>query len=241
LKSGLAVGAYDSEIIANVGGGATAVNATCSGNVTAAPTPVLAINPAMLSGFTYIVGNGPSLIQSYNISGSDLTGYPSNITVTAPIDYELSLNSGSGFVSVLNVAYTSATLISTPIYVRLKSGLAVGAYDSEVIANVGGGATTVNVTCSGNVTSDVSISETQENSLLNVFPNPFNDMLIIHLSGINQECIFTLVDITGKSVIKTQLINTDTYQLNTASLAPGVYFLKVRSNGTNEVIKVVKR
>jgi len=241
LKSGLAVGSYNSEIIANVGGGATTVNVTCSGNVTAATIPVLEINPATLSGFTYVIGNGPSLIQSYNISGSDLTGYPSNINVTAPIDYEVSLNSGSGFVSVLNVAYTSATLISTPIYVRLKSGLAVGTYDSEVIANVGGGATAVNVTCNGSVTSDVSISESQENSLFNVSPNPFNDLLNIHLSGGNQECTLTLVDITGKSVIKTQIMNSDTYQLNTANIAPGVYVLRIIGNGISQTIKVVKR
>ncbi|MFH0864676.1 MAG: T9SS type A sorting domain-containing protein [Bacteroidota bacterium] len=163
LRAGLAVGSYNSEIITNAGGGATTEEVTCSGSVTAAPSPLLSTNQTALTGFTYIIGSGPSAEQSYNLSGSSLTGYPSNITVTAPTDYEISLSSGSGFTSSVNVPYSSATLASTLIYVRLKAGLSIASYNSELIANAGGGATTVNVSCSGSVT-DVplpSLSVTQ--------------------------------------------------------------------------------
>ncbi|PKP03131.1 MAG: hypothetical protein CVU14_02315, partial [Bacteroidetes bacterium HGW-Bacteroidetes-9] len=40
-------------------------------------------------------------------------------------------------------------LSPTPIYVRLKAGLAAGHYNGEMISNAGGGATTANVTCNG--------------------------------------------------------------------------------------------
>jgi predicted membrane protein len=152
LKSGLAVNTYNSEIISNSGGGATVVNVTCNGSVTTPPPPALTVNPTTLSGFTYIVGSGPSTSQIYNLSGSNLTGAPGDITVTAPTDYEVSINNTS-FSASLNVSYTSSTLAQTTIYVRLKSGLAVNTYNSETISNSGGGATTVNVTCNGSVTT----------------------------------------------------------------------------------------
>ncbi len=120
--------------------------------------PALVVSPTTLTGFSYFVGSGPSTSQSYNLSGTLLTGFPSNITVTAPTNYEVSLNNAAFSASVL-VPYTTATLASTPIYVRLKAGLLVGAYNGEIITNAGGGATTQNVTCSGDVigssTSDI--------------------------------------------------------------------------------------
>ncbi|MBN2777570.1 MAG: T9SS type A sorting domain-containing protein [Bacteroidales bacterium] len=152
LKAGLSVGTYNSEIIANAGGGATTVNVTCNGSVEDVPPPSLVVNPTNLNGFTYIEGNGPSSYQSYSISGTYLTGFPGSITISAPTNYEISLSSGSGYTNNIDVPHSSASLANTVIYVRLKSELNIGTYNSEIITNAGGGASTVNITCNGNVT-----------------------------------------------------------------------------------------
>jgi len=122
-------------------------------------SPTITVTPTTLTGFTYVEGSGPSAEQSYVLGGSNLTAGP--ITVTAPTNYEISLTSGSGFGSSVSVSYTAPTLSNTTIYVRLKAGLAANTYNGETISNAGGGATTVNVTCSGNVTtpSTTCISE----------------------------------------------------------------------------------
>jgi hypothetical protein len=151
LKSGLSIGNYDSENISNLGGGAATENVICSGEVTDVPPPVLNIVPDELSNFSYTEGAGPSAQQSYSLSGSYLTGFPDDIIVTAPTHYEISLDPLSGYTGVINIAYNSATLSSTTIYVRLKSGLAVGTYNSELIVNSGGGATDVELACNGSV------------------------------------------------------------------------------------------
>ncbi|NVO01326.1 MAG: T9SS type A sorting domain-containing protein [Bacteroidetes bacterium] len=117
-------------------------------------SPTLTVAPTTLTGFTYAFGSGPSTSQSYNLSGTFLTGFPSNILVTAPADYEVSLDNIT-FTATVNVAYASATLAATPIYVRLKAGLAVGTYNGEIVSNAGGGATTKNVTIDGNVTAAI--------------------------------------------------------------------------------------
>lgn len=152
LKSGLPAGTYNAETITNEGGGASTVNVLCNGSVSEVPPPSLVVNPSTLNGFTYVIGNGPSAYQSFSLSGTYLTGYPSNITVAAPTDYEISLSSGSGYTTSLNIPYSAATLNSTTIYVRLEAGLGIGNYNSETITVNGGGAAEKTVMCDGSVT-----------------------------------------------------------------------------------------
>lgn len=151
LKAGLSTGTYNSETVANAGGGATTKNVTCSGSVTAPPPPTITVTPTTLSGFTYLAGSGPSTSQSYSVSAANLTPAADFITITAPTNYEISEDNVS-FAGTITLPYASSALSSTTIYVRLKAGLAAGTYNSELVANAGGGATTTNVTCSGTVT-----------------------------------------------------------------------------------------
>jgi hypothetical protein len=150
LESGLPIGDYSSGSIGITGGGADAESVLCNGNVTDLPPPVLSLTPTSLSGFSYILGNGPSAEQSYTLSGANLTGYPGNITVIAPTNYEISLSSGTGFSSSLLVPFADAN-VSEEIYVRLKSGLTEGDYNSESITHLGGGAWEVILSCNGTV------------------------------------------------------------------------------------------
>ncbi len=122
-----------------------------NGQTLGAPTtPVLTAVPLELSGFTYTLGIGPSASQSYSISGSNLTPASGNISVTGSTNYEVSTDNLT-FNTSATLPYTGGTLGATTIYVRLKAGLGYGDYNGEIIANAGGGATTVNVTCNGTV------------------------------------------------------------------------------------------
>ncbi len=237
LIAGLAVGTYNSEVITNAGGGATTVNVSCSGNVTAATTPIITVNPTTLTGFTYVAGAGPSAQQSYTVSGTNLNG--SNVTITPSTNYEISQTSGTGFGSA-PIVLTSFNGTSTTIYVRLKAGLAVGTYNSEIITNAGGGATTVNVMCSGNVAVDVSVEEQISENRVNVFPNPFSEILTIEfLKHTNQS--YLIQDAIGRIVFGGTSEKASKFVLNTESLAPGLYILKITSDGSDKVTKVLKR
>ena len=153
LKSGLTAGNYNSELISSTGGGARQIDVTCNGVVN---TPTISISTATLTGFTYEFGTGPSSSQSYNLSGSYLLPASGNLTITAPTDFEVSTSSSGTYSSSLTIAYTSNTLSSTPVYVRLKAGLPVATYSAEIIANTGGSATQQDVSCSGTVSSVIS-------------------------------------------------------------------------------------
>ncbi|MDO9512909.1 MAG: T9SS type A sorting domain-containing protein [Bacteroidales bacterium] len=118
---------------------------------TAPSTPTIYVAPTSLSGFTYIHGSGPSTSQSFTVSGSNLTPAGGNIAVSCITNYEVSSNN-STFSSSITLPYTSGSLSSTSVYVRLKAALNPGLYTSESITVSGGGATNQNVSCSGSVT-----------------------------------------------------------------------------------------
>jgi hypothetical protein len=113
-----------------------------------APTPSITVNPTSLTGFSYIVGAGPSAAQSFTVSGSNLTA---NISLTSSTNYEISLSSASGYTTPITLTQTGGTVASTTIYVRLKSGLAAGDYNAGLITASSTGATNQTVSCTGTV------------------------------------------------------------------------------------------
>ncbi len=144
LKAGLAADNYDDEIITASSTGATNKTVACNGYVDP-QNPLIYVSTSSLTGFKYIVDNGPSNEQSFNISGEYLTD---NVTVTAPAEFEVSETSGSGFTSSVELLPDAGTLEETTIYVRLKAGLDIDEY-SENITATSDDATDKTVTCNG--------------------------------------------------------------------------------------------
>ena len=68
------------------------------------------------------------------------------------------------------------------------------------------------------------------------FPNPFSDFIQIDLSGIEN---YVLTDITGRQL--SVYYDSASKRFYTASLARGIYFLRLDSHGKSAVIKLVKQ
>ena len=79
LKIGLASGTYGPANLIVASTGAIAQNVICSGQVVSSATLISSV--ASLNGFMYLLGNGPSVDQTFTISGASLTA---DITVTPP-------------------------------------------------------------------------------------------------------------------------------------------------------------
>jgi hypothetical protein len=117
--------------------------------------PFISVVPATLNGFTYEIGNGPSAEQSFMVSALNLT---EDLSLDAPVNYEMSFESGASFVAVdpIEITAVDGTVDETTVYVRLKAGLDAGTYNGEVITASSAGATDKTVALSGNV-SDPSV------------------------------------------------------------------------------------
>ncbi len=71
---------------------------------------------------------GPSAEQTFTVSGTQLND---DIVLTAPAGYEISLTSGSGFTTTINLSPTSFEVSATTIYVRL-AGISAGDANGNV-------------------------------------------------------------------------------------------------------------
>jgi hypothetical protein len=117
-------------------------------DITTASTPSITLSESTLSGFDYADGSGPSTEQTFTAEGSSLT---TDITITAPADFEVSTTSGSGFGSSVILTPTAGSVATTTIYVRLASGLSVNTY-SGTLSATSTGATQQDISLSGEVT-----------------------------------------------------------------------------------------
>ena len=146
IKSGAPVGSVSGNVT-HVGGGAASQNLPVSGTV-ASTAPLLTVSTTNLAGFMAVQGS-VGISKSYTVSGLNLTG---SITIAAPSDFEISLNSSSGYNNSLTLNPVSGTLANTAVHTRLKNQLLVGSY-TGIITHTGGGSSGTGVTLSGSVTA----------------------------------------------------------------------------------------
>lgn len=104
--------------LSNAGGGATTQFISLNGTVTNAPQITAA--PASITCIAPTLGT-PSVEQTCTISGQYLGG---NIAITLPANFEMTLTSGSGYVTSLNLTPVSGTVAATTIYVRFNGSVA---------------------------------------------------------------------------------------------------------------------
>lgn len=144
---------------------------------TGVSTPNISVSQSTILGLDYIIGNGPSSAQSYQISGTNLTPASGAITVTAPTNFSISKTLGGTYTSSLTYNYTGGTLNASNVYVRLNGGLSVGTYGPLNITHSGGGATTVNTSVSGDVTASsnsdiIAVSGSESATISSLVNNP---------------------------------------------------------------------
>jgi hypothetical protein len=136
--------------------------------------PGITVSTATLTGFAYVQSAGPSASQTYNVSGTNLTPASGNINIAASTNFEVSTDNSTFSSGSVNIGYTGGALAATSVYVRLKAGLSVGSYNSEIIANTGGGATAKNVTVSGTVSTSSTSNIIEDGDASFYVPNTVN-------------------------------------------------------------------
>ena len=119
------------------------------------PQPVITVSTNALSGFSASQGV-PSGSQSFNVSGENLSA---GISVAAPANFEVSLTSGGTYSSSVLVPQTGGSAAITPVFIRIASTAPAGAVSGSVSVT-STGATTQNVTVSGNVASGPAVTMT---------------------------------------------------------------------------------
>jgi hypothetical protein len=87
-------------------------------------------------------------------------------------------------------------------------------------------------------TNVASVNEVHANTEVDIYPNPASERINISAAQPAQEV--TVYDGTGRMVMHVEGAGKGSYELNTAGLVQGVYFIKLRFSDKNN-IPVVKR
>lgn len=134
LASGLSPDTYSGNAIVSYSG-MDDQTVGLSGIVTAAD-PQITVT-AYLDDLNYIISQGgPSAEDSFSIEGLFLD---SDISVTAPENFEVSLTSGQDFSGSVTIpSPQDGTVASTTIYVRLAAGLSAGNYTGDITVSTTG-------------------------------------------------------------------------------------------------------
>lgn len=109
-------------------------------------SPIIISSLSSLSSFSQN-SSTPSAEQTYTVSGDNLNG---NVSVSPPANYEISLQSGSGFSSnALSLSVSGGNIVNEPvtIYVR-QNAASIGAFSGNIVHS-SSGATDVNVAVTG--------------------------------------------------------------------------------------------
>lgn len=83
-----------------------------------------------------------------------------------------------------------------------------------------------------NELKDISVHEINS-SLFNIYPNPAEEFVNISSNEVIQSMV--MFDISGKVVLKRELINSNQTQINISDFDPGIYFIQAN----NEIKKLV--
>ena len=122
-------------------------------NGSATPTPTLTATPNTINGLDYIFENGPSVSQSYTLTGANLEG-EGYITVTVTGEFEILNEDGNYSSSPFELHYSNGVIDDQPvtITVRMKGDLAIGPHSGRIDHDGGGASATVSL--SGTVRGD---------------------------------------------------------------------------------------
>lgn len=111
------------------------------------PATIYTPKPSSLAGF--YSSNGISNFKSFKVGGTSLT---SDVVVTPPAYYQISLDNISYSSMPINITPVNGQLVATILYAKILPGLLpIGTYNNENITITANGAETKNVTCSGYV------------------------------------------------------------------------------------------
>ena len=76
---------------------------------------------------------------------------------------------------------------------------------------------------------------------LNVYPNPFNDYVIINNSqDVLLGASVNIYDISGKLIVSKNIDTPDNYKIDTSFMSNGVYILNIDIKGASKSFKIVK-
>ena len=205
-------------------------------------------------GLTFEIEYDPALFEEVNVYWNETAWMNYNSPVLSKIVKPFAGKVDAGYTRTSGIAASGYGVIGVAEFIIVEdiSGVRPNKLSSIVNFNAGGLMTSSGQTFGlkdNNITFVLSAPEdkaTIANATaddLQVFPNPAQAEVTVHLNGFEQEMErIALYDVMGKQVYDSGSILAKRQQLDVSGLNPGVYMLKVWANGEmlNKKVEVVR-
>ena len=197
--------------------------------------PYLSVTPNALSGFEYIVDNGPSDAQTFVLTGGNLPPAPGgetgSVTLTVNHHFEISLDGVTFTNNSLTIPDVVGTLAPTTVYVRLN-GLMLGHYEGVVTIE---DFVETTVALSGDVVFDADVNEMLAENV-KVW-NRDNEIMIENNSGNTVNMV--VYNILGQPVMSKSIATGS--MILSHHLMSGMYVVTLSNNQGTVSTKIVVR
>ena len=241
------VGFATSSVVANITPVAITGNtAICIGgtvNLTASGATTYTWNT---SATTASISASPTVNTTYTASGtSSVTGCVGSSTQAVIVNANPTVTAVSSLSLICNGQTASLTASGASTYSwNTSATTSVVAVSPSVTTSYTVTGTSNGCSNSATITQSVSACTGLNNNLASligavVYPNPTTGLFTIELYNGSVKTI-EVMDLTGRIVL-TNTSSNDKIDFNISNLANGVYFVKVQSNNSVEVIKIVKQ
>ncbi len=90
---------------------------------------------------------------------------------------------------------------------------------------------------------NVGVSFNSGNSVINIYPNPFHDILNVRIENLNEEIIISVLDISGRNVITRKILPGNIVHsiIEMEGQAEGMYFIQITGTSINHKEKMILR
>jgi hypothetical protein len=224
----VALGAHTLKVVGQDTSGNRATNSV---NVTVIQPPPTITLPGTLVAVDTTYGTASPTPTSFQIGGSNLTGAPGNLTVTPPSGFEVSCTNNSGYGTNLSVLYSSGTLASTNVYVRLAATSAVGTYSGNI--TVAGGGDSKSIATAASTVSKANATFTVTPYNLTYDGNP-KSATVSTITGVNGETGATV----GSVTLSTTHTSAGTYASDSWSFTGTANYNSIGSTTITNIINV---
>ena len=188
----------------------------------------------------------PTANASYTVTGSAANGCSGNAVASVSVNANPTVTAVSSLSLICNGQTASLTASGASTYSwNTSATTSVVAVSPSVTTSYTVTGTNTN-SCSASVviTQSVSACTGLNNTVAStigtvVYPNPNNGLFTIELNNGSVKTI-EVMDLTGRIVLANTSSN-DKIDFNISNLANGVYYVRVQSNNSVEVIKIVKQ
>ena len=214
------------------------LNLTIDTSATSSDDRVECDSLTWIDGNTYFSSNNTA---QHVISGGASNGCDSVVTLNLTIT-PVNIN-----VTASNDSLTASASLSSYQWLNCDSNYAIipGATNQLFIAPADGNYA-VEVTTGSCVDTSACINVTNVGvdelnaSAFTIYPNPTNNVINIKVNNLQEEITYEITTIAGKQIVSGR-INDNITEVNLSSYPKGIYLLKINSNSSSSLRKIIKQ